>query len=113
MRQIAHLCLATLMTGSLACTTRVGDFTIVTSKNLSQEFKVVRNDVEGMDCMNMFLFIPLGSMNPSMEGALDDAINEVPGADAMTNAQFRRTLLFTLIFNQVCVRVTGDAISTN
>ena len=94
------------------CTTRVGDLTIATSKNLNREFDVVQPDVEGQDCTNMIVFIPLGTLNPSMEGAIDDALESVPEADALVNARFRQSMLFTLIFNQSCVRVKGDAVRT-
>jgi hypothetical protein len=97
---------------ALGCTTRVGDLTIATPKNLSRSFDVVRADIEGEDCYHMLLFIPLGSINPSMEGAIDDALESVPEADAMTNARFQQSILFTLLYNQGCYRVRGDAVRT-
>lgn len=96
----------------LGCTTRMGDLSIATSKNLTRDFEVVRADVEGEDCTHMLLFIPIGSMNPSMEGAIDNALESIPEADAMTNARFKQTTLFTLIYNQGCLKVKGDAVST-
>lgn len=98
--------------GAFGCTTRVGDLTIGTSKNLPQRFDVVQQDVLGKDCSYALLFIPLGKLNPSIEGAIDDALESVPEADAMTDAQFHQDMLFTLLFNQSCFRVNGDAIRT-
>jgi hypothetical protein len=108
----ASFLLVLLVAFATGCTTRVGDLTIATSKNLPQRFDVVRQDVLGKDCSYMFLFIPLGKLNPSVEGAIDDALEAVPEADAMADAQFHQDILFTLLFNQSCFRVKGDAIRT-
>ena len=96
----------------LACSTRMGDLTIATTKNLPQKFEMVGNEIEGKDCANMFLFIPIGVLNPSIEGALDDALEKVPEADAMVDATIHQTTLFTLLFNQNCFRIKGSPIKT-
>lgn len=103
------LVVAVLLAG---CTTRVGDLTIATPKNITREFDVVQSGVEGRDCVNIILFIPLGSLNPSMEGAIDAALEPVPEANAIADATFHQTSLITLLFNQSCVRVRGDAVRT-
>jgi hypothetical protein len=94
------------------CTTRIGDLTIVTPKNLPQQFDVVQKDVEGKECLSQILIIPLGTTNPTIDGAIDAALEKAPGADALVDASVYADMIFTLFFNQSCVRIKGDAIRT-
>lgn len=96
----------------LGCTTRVGDLTVGSTKNLPFEFKEVRKAVQGRDCFQMILFIPLGTLNPTYDGAIDDALASVPEADALVDAVFHQDSLVTLIYNRGCVRVSGTAVRT-
>jgi hypothetical protein len=97
---------------SAGCTTRLGDLTIVTPKNLPQEFQIVQENVEGKECLAQILIIPLGTTNPTIDGAIDAALEKAPGADALVNASIYTDLIFTFFFNQSCVRINGDAIRT-
>jgi hypothetical protein len=90
----------------------MGDLTIVTPKNLPQQFQVVQENVEGTECLAQILVIPLGTTNPTIDGAIDAALAKAPGADALVDASIHNDVLFTLLFNRTCVRITGDAIRT-
>ena len=109
MRWITALVVVGLLSG---CTTRIGDFTVGSSKNLTHQFEVIKKDVVGKDCVQMILFIPLGTLNPTYDGAIDAALEGVPNADAIVDATFYQDVMFTLIYNETCIRVTGDAVRT-
>ena len=94
------------------CTTRLGDLTIATPKNLPQQFDVVMKDVEGEECLSQILIIPLGTTNPTIDGAIDAALAKAPDADALVDASVHTDLIFTLLYNRSCVRIKGDAIRT-
>lgn len=96
-----------------ACTTRIGDLTVASPKNLPGEFTEIRRGVEGQDCSYVVLFfIPVGTLNPTIDGAIDDALAKVPDADALVDATLYNDLLLTLIFNSNCIRIEGTAIRT-
>lgn len=102
----------TLAVVSTACTTRIGDLTVGSSKNIPTAFAEVAPTAEGKDCANVLLFIPLGVLNPTIDGAIDDALDKHPEADALTDVTLHNTILFTFFFNQTCVRVKGTPIRT-
>ncbi|MEQ1621319.1 MAG: hypothetical protein ABL919_07910 [Methylococcales bacterium] len=64
------------------CSTRVADFTIISSKNLdlsrAAEFKRGVTRVHGEDKKSIIVFIPTGQ--PNAKEAMDRAIEQVPGA---------------------------------
>ncbi len=94
------------------CTTRIGAFTFASTKNLGVAYAPLQTAVEGEDCATLILFIPLGTLNPNIQDAVDRAVEKVPDGDMMTNVTLREDLLFTLVYNRVCVRVTGDVVNT-
>ena len=72
---------------SSGCSTRLIDFTIISSKNVdlsnASEFTRGTERMEGKDKAHMVLFIPFGV--PSMKEAVDRAIETVPGAVALVD----------------------------
>ncbi len=94
------------------CTTRIGAFTFASTKNLGVAYAPLQTRVEGEDCIDMILFIPIGTLNPNIQDAVDHAVEKVPNGDMMTNVTLTEDMLFTLIYNRVCVRVTGDVVNT-
>ena len=60
-----------------ACSTRIVDFTVISSKNASVSGKVGKR-VKGSDGTCAFLY-------PNMKEALDRAIEQEPGADALVD----------------------------
>ncbi len=96
-----------------ACTTRIGDLTILGTKNIPAEVTVIRENVEGKDCANIILLlIPIGTMNPTIDGAIDDALDKVPGADALIDVTIKRYAWTAILWTQECVTVEGTAISS-
>jgi len=60
----------------------------------------------------VLFFIPIGTLNPAMDGAIDDALSKVDDADALVDTSVHNDSLFTLLFNYNCIRIDGDAIRT-
>lgn len=73
--------------GCLGCTTRMVDFTIISTKNIdlsrSASFERGRARIEGRDEAMIIIFIPTGV--PSIKEAIDRAIESVPGAVALVD----------------------------
>lgn len=55
--------------------------------------------------------IALGSVSPNIDEAIDRAIAQAPGANALVNVSVRQDLFLTGLVNIACVRVTGDAVA--
>jgi hypothetical protein len=94
------------------CTTRIGAFTFTSTKNLGVAYAPLQTSVEGEDCVTLIVFIPIGTLNPNIQDAVDRAVEKVPNGDMMTNVTLSEELLFTLIYNRVCVKVNGDVVNT-
>jgi len=95
------------------CTTRIGDLTVASTKNLPRDFDVVQKGMSGKDCAYSLLsIIPLGTLNPTVDGAIDDALESVRDADALTDASIYNDILITILFNSNCIRIEGTAIRT-
>lgn len=110
MRTFSLILLAMVVSG---CTTRIGDLTVASTKNLPRDFDVVQKGVSGKDCSYALLsIIPLGTLNPTVDGAIDDALESFREADALTDASVHNDILITLLFNSNCIRIEGTAIQT-
>lgn len=96
-----------------ACTTRIGDLTVATPKNVPSRYDVVQKGVTGKDCAYMLLsIIPIGTLNPTIDGAIDDALSGFRDADALTDAAIYNDILITFLFNSNCIRIEGTAVRT-
>lgn len=102
--------LVAAIAGLAGCTQRLGDFTVLSTKNVS--IKGNRGDrVKGQSCMNMVLFIPVGAVD--LKVAVDKAIEGAgPGFDALEDAVLSSRTIFLLFFTQSCMIVEGTSIST-
>ena len=104
---------AALMLLAGCTSTRVGDFTVGSPKNLSHRFTVLGGEVTGEDCTHLvLLLIPIGQLNPTTDGAVDAALKQVAGADALIDATVHKEILFTPIYSRVCMNVVGKPINT-
>jgi PBP1b-binding outer membrane lipoprotein LpoB len=111
MKRIALVFLsAVLLSG---CSIRLGSFTIASTKNIGYTYRPLQRDVTGEDCVNMILFVPIGTLNPNLQDAVDRAVAKVPNGDMMTNVTAYTDFLFTLVYNRRCVRVVGDVVDTD
>ena len=90
-----------------ACSTRVADFTIVSTKNIDMDgnYELVESNVKGKDVTPIIIYIPIGS--PSIEDAIDDALNSVDG-DIMTDVTVRSNILWFVYFGTHTYVVVGD-----
>ena len=109
MRKACFILAIAMLSG---CTTRIGAFTFSSTKNLGVAYAPLQTHVEGEDCVSVILFIPIGTLNPNIQDAVDRAVEKVPNGEMMTNVTLNEDLLFTLIYNRQCVRVTGDVVNT-
>lgn len=84
-KKIIVAVLSILMLGIMACSQRIVDFTIISSKNVDlseiADFTRGQSRVEGEDVRHIIIFIPTGV--PNAKEALDKAIESVPGAVAL------------------------------
>ena len=95
-----------------ACTTRIGDLTILSTKNIPAEVEKIQASVEGRDCTRLILFIPIGTLNPTIDAAIDDALSDYPEADALIDLTIEQKVWTALLYTEGCVIVKGTAISS-
>ena len=80
--------IALLSISATGCVTRLGDFTIISTKNIDltrgADFKRGQSRIQGEDSIFIIIFIPTGV--PNMKTAIDKAIESVPGAVALLDA---------------------------
>lgn len=102
--------LVAAVAGLSACTRRLGDFTVMSTKNVS--IKGNRGDrVKGQSCMTLILGIPVGAVD--LKAAVDRAIEGAgPGFDALEDAVLSSRTVFLLLFGQSCLMVEGTSVST-
>lgn len=95
-----------LLTG---CTQRIGDFTIISSKNVN--VMANRGDrVTGQSCVPI-IFVPIGV--PDLKSAVDKAIESAgPGFDALEDSVLKARTFLLLLVGQACYIVEGTAINT-
>jgi len=95
------------------CTMRVGDFTLVSTKNidLSNASLDIREGkrTKGEDCAFIFLFIPLGL--PSVKQAVDDALTNGNGNIMVDQVTYTRSWWF--IIGQSCYVVEGTVLNVS
>ena len=108
-RLLPLVCCALLLLTS-GCATRLGDFTIISSKNVEisrVDLKTVqyKRNIQGSDGRFWFIFIPFGGA-PNIENAVTDACNEGEG-DFVTSATIYR-ISWWFIFGWESYEVEGD-----
>jgi hypothetical protein len=87
MKKLLVLMIAVIFTLVSACTTRITDFTIISSKNVDlskmASFKRGKERITNEDRIWNILFIPTGV--PNLKTAIDKAIEGTPGCVAMVD----------------------------
>ena len=113
--QLSRALLLVLVAVPLAvgCSTRMGDLTIASNRNVSLDAVDLdslpsRRRVEGRSTKFVFLFIPFGI--PRLEEAIDDALDRGQG-DVMTDISIHSTGWWFLV-GQTGIVVKGDVIDT-
>ncbi|MCX8070980.1 MAG: hypothetical protein N3C12_00820 [Candidatus Binatia bacterium] len=103
------LCVSLLSLLAFGCYQRVGDFALASTKNLGTSFTIVQPRVRGKDCAYLlFLSIPLGSLRPNIEEAIDRAMQDGGDGDILVNASLSADIYITPVISQQCIRVEGD-----
>lgn len=86
----------------------MGDFQIVSTKNVAINPRPIERGVEGKHCIYSFLGIPIGGFVPNLEEAMDQALATVPTGNLLTDVAIYRDFLYAVVFTQTCARVKGD-----
>ncbi|MBL8012205.1 MAG: hypothetical protein JNN05_00010 [Candidatus Omnitrophica bacterium] len=85
-----------LLISSVGCTTRLVDFTLISTKNVdltrAASFERGKSRVEGKDEASIIIFIPTGV--PDLKEAIDRAIESVPGAVALVDGVLTRSSFY-------------------
>ena len=105
--------LAILVMGAFAltvfdgCSQRVGDFTLISTKNvdIGGKYKKLDNRFTGSDSRIMILYIPLGF--PNLKTAVDRCIESGKG-DLLTNAVIEYNTWTVILVSGLTYEVTGD-----
>jgi hypothetical protein len=94
----------------VGCTQRIGDFTVMSSKNVSITGN--RGDrVKGLSCIPIIFFVPIGK--PDLKSAVDRAIESAgPGFDALEDVVLSNRGWWFLLAGESCYVVEGTAVST-
>jgi hypothetical protein len=96
------------------CVTRLGAFTVISTKNIdwsrAAEYKRVNTRTSGEDICHIIIFIPTKG-NITIEDAVDNAIESVPGAVALVDAVLRsRFFYIPYIYGQSAYVVDGSVL---
>ena len=88
------------------CTTRLGDFTVLSTKNVDVSGLKPGDRQTGEDCVNLlFSMIPMGEVN--WKNAMDQALERGKG-DVMVDAVLTvKAWAIPYIFGQSCLEFTG------
>ncbi|MBW8051198.1 MAG: hypothetical protein FVQ77_12825 [Cytophagales bacterium] len=92
------------------CTTRMVDFTIISTKNIDlakgATFVRGKNRVEGEDMIHWIIYIPIGK--PNIKEAVDEAIESTPGCIALLDGVlYSRFWWIPFIYGQQYYLVEG------
>lgn len=93
------------------CTTRLVDFTAISTKNIKLPSATQASRAEGKDCVYMILSIPTGT--PNMKEAIDRAI-ESGGReyDALVDGVLFHTFWHAILLGEMCYKIEGTPINT-
>jgi hypothetical protein len=95
------------------CATRLGAFTVISTKSIdwsrTAEFTRSNQRVDGSDICHIIIFFPT-KYNITIEDAVDNALEKVPGAIALVDAVLRRKDFYAIIYGQDSFVVEGTAL---
>ena len=113
MKSFSLACAVLLLLLSSACTHRLTDFTVISTKNVpigthSATIKKGDKRVKAKDTAHTVLFIPLGM--PNMKEAIDKAIEQHPGAIGLADGVVKSSGWTCLFYGQNSYIVEGTPI---
>jgi hypothetical protein len=95
------------------CTTRLGSFTVISTRNVewNRAGEYIRSGerIEGTDVMHIILFISTQA-SIDMQTAVDDALDQIPGAVALIDTVLSIRSWSVLVYGQTAYIVTGTAL---
>ena len=93
------------------CTTRLVDFTAISTKNVKLPKTGIGSRTEGKDCVYMILGIPTGV--PNMKEAIDRAIESAGREyDALVDGVLFHTFWTAILIGEICYKIEGTPINT-
>ncbi len=94
-----------------ACTTRLGDFTVLSTKNVDVTGLKPGDRYEGEDCVNMvFGMIPTGQVN--WKSAMDQALEKGKGDVMVDIVLTMKSWAIPYIWGQQCIVMEGTVSQT-
>jgi len=107
---IRLLATAIILTNLVGCGGRLGDFTMLSSKQFNVPVNSMQKGarVTGEDCANRILFFRFGHVRPDVKTAVDQAI-EKESANALVDAVVEWSEIELVLFYNSCFTVTGTA----
>ena len=76
-------------------------------------YTVVKKNVEGSDCLVALLgILPLSNGNQTNH-AVDDALKQAPGANALVNVTSDAYSQFWILWSNTCTEIRGTAVTAN
>lgn len=111
MKNIATIALISLI--GTGCATRIGDFTVASTKNMDIKDATHRTDesirLKDRDVAHIIFFFPTGM--PNMKEAMDNAIEQKPGAVALSNVTVKRGGFYIpLLYGQDYFEIEGNPV---
>ncbi|MBQ6203495.1 MAG: hypothetical protein IJK46_05315 [Prevotella sp.] len=101
-KTIAFPFVALLMLMATSCTSRLTDFTVISTKNVPlgdlSELKKAPVRVKGKDMASMILIVPTGV--PNLKEAIDKAIEQYPGAVALADGVVKSKFVDFLLYGR-------------
>lgn len=77
------------------------------------KYSVLGSEVSGTDTQVSFLFLTFGAHGSGIRRAINDALSQAPGSDALVRVAMEDESFWFIIFNFSKVRVTGTPVKCN
>lgn len=97
-----------------SCVSRLGAFTVISTKNIdwsrASEYQRSSKRVDGSDVCHIIVFVPT-QFNVTIEDAVDEALESVPGAVALIDAVLRERFFYIpYVYGQQAYIVEGSVL---
>ena len=92
------------------CANRLGDFTVLSTRNVDVSGLKPGDRQKGEDCINSILGIPLGE--PNWKNAMDQALEKGKG-DVLVDVVVSVNYWTAIVFGQQCVVIEGTVSRTS
>ena len=111
-QMILALLLFAGLAGLEGCSTRLGDFSVLSTKNVDVTGLRPGDRFSGEDCVGyLFAMIPLGEVN--WKNAMDQALERGKGDVMVDVVLTAKGWMIPYIFGQQCIEITGTVSQTS